>query len=231
MRCCTKMSAARSRVGSATDTSVTSGKCADVGGKEPAATDTGKDGDLVEGISKETTNEPMNTNMQEEESRYAAECAPERVHSTEVPNAALASCVVLSPCDTPVVPCKRCGRPRSSWKRKLDFVPSMALTYGKKGLAAFKEGRISSPGCTPNYRSYPFRRRCRVGQSSPTKQPLYLREVCPVTPRLGTSANDLRGANCWDWFGSDRGICRAAHAAARRRHFRATAHDDRQSNW
>ena len=27
----------------------------------------------------------------------SAECAPERVHSTEVPNAALASCVVLIP--------------------------------------------------------------------------------------------------------------------------------------
>ena len=53
----------------------TSGKCADVGGKEPAATDTGKDGDLVEGSSKETTNEPMNANTQEEESRYAADCA------------------------------------------------------------------------------------------------------------------------------------------------------------
>ena len=38
-------------------------------------TDTGKDGDLVEGRSKETTNEPMNANMQEEESRYAADCA------------------------------------------------------------------------------------------------------------------------------------------------------------
>ena len=53
----------------------TSGKCADVGGKEPAATDTGKDGDLVEGSSKETSNEPMNANSQEEESRYAADCA------------------------------------------------------------------------------------------------------------------------------------------------------------
>jgi len=55
----------------------TSGKCADVGGKEPAAKDTGKDGDLVEGSSKETTNEPMNANrgIQEEESRYAADCA------------------------------------------------------------------------------------------------------------------------------------------------------------
>ena len=38
-------------------------------------TDTGKDGDLVEGSSKETTNEPMNANIQEEESRYAADCA------------------------------------------------------------------------------------------------------------------------------------------------------------
>ena len=42
-------------------------KCTDGGGKEPAATDTGKDGDLVEGSSKETTNEPMNANSQEEE--------------------------------------------------------------------------------------------------------------------------------------------------------------------
>ena len=54
--------------------SVLSARCL-VGDKDETKAGTGKDGDLVEGSSKETTNEPMNANIQEEESRYAAACA------------------------------------------------------------------------------------------------------------------------------------------------------------
>ena len=44
-----------------------------VGDKDETKAGTGKDGDLGEGSSKETTNEPMNANIQEEE--YGAACA------------------------------------------------------------------------------------------------------------------------------------------------------------